>query len=246
MPDFVNASERFKDPEWDGEPIEPIDTDPRPEKGEPNEVNEPEPGYGEKESKVKIKVKLGNGKEHEIEHAEATTFIGRDGKPMTVQEFLNSIYGKLPELFTSEDELRRIWSNPITRKTLLDNLAEIGIGKDELTTLQKVIDAEKSDLFDVLEFIAYAAKPVTRETRVASAQKNIFALLESNQKEFLEFVLSKYIETGVEELEQEILPGLLELKYHAVSDAAGKLGGVSKIRELFIGFQKHLYNSRIA
>ena len=129
---------------------------------------------------------------------------------------------------------------------MLDKLDEEGFGKDELRTLQKVIDAEKSDLFDVLEFIAYSAKPVTRETRVALAQKNIFAMLESNQKEFLEFVLTKYIETGVEELDQEKLPGLLELKYHAVTDAAEKLGGVSKIRELFIEFQKHLYSEKIA
>jgi len=189
---------------------------------------------------------LANGKEHQIQHSVATTFIGPDGKPMTVQELLNSLFGKLPELFTSEEELRRIWSNPLTRKILLDNLAEAGFGNDELTTLQKIIDAEKSDLFDVLEFIAYSARPVTREERVASAQGNIFALLEPNQKEFLEFVLSKYIETGVEELDQDKLPGLLELKYHAISDAAQKLGGVTKIRQLFIEFQKHLYQVQTA
>jgi len=155
-------------------------------------------------------------------------------------------FEELAALFTSEVELRTIWSNPHTRKTLLDKLADAGFGKDELATLQKIIDAEKSDLFDVLEFIAYSVNPITRETRVASAQKNIFALLGPNQKEFLEFVLTKYIETGVEELDQEKLPGLLELKYHAVSDAAEKLGGVPKIRELFIEFQKHLYVSKIA
>jgi type I restriction enzyme R subunit len=105
------------------------------------------------------------------------------------------------------------------------------------------VDAEKSDLFDVLEYIAFSAKPITREERVAQAQNNIFALLEPAQKEFLEFVLTKYIETGVEELDQEKLPGLLELKYHALSDAAEKLGGVPKIRALFLGFQKWLYAS---
>ena len=35
----------------------------------------------------------------------------------------------------------------------------------------------------------------------------------NKQKEFLEFVISKYIETGVDELDQEKLPHLLELKY---------------------------------
>jgi type I restriction enzyme R subunit len=237
--DFVNASERFKDPEWDGEPEEiEIDPNPRPEKPlidiEQTEAHEPEP-------RIKIRVKLRDGKEFQIEHTVSSTFIGADGRPMTVQEFLNSLFGKLPDLFKSEDELRRIWSNPLTRKTLLEQLDEAGFGKDELTTLQKIIDAEQSDLFDVLEFIAYSQKPITREARVANAQKNIFAMLDNSQKEFLEFVLSKYIETGVEELDQEKLPSLLELKYHSVSDASKKLGGVTMIRQLFIEFQKHLY-----
>lgn len=120
-----------------------------------------------------------------------------------------------------------------------------GIGKDEFITLQKVIDAEKSDLFDVLEFISYSASPITREARVASAQKDIFSDLDSNQKEFIEFVLNKYIETDVEELEQEKLPHLLELKYHSVNDATEMLGGVAT-RKLFIEFQKYLYERKTA
>jgi type I restriction enzyme R subunit len=245
--DFVKASKRFEDPEWDGEPIEPIITDPKPPKEDPEDVPQTFEDSGEDpEPRVKVKIKLGNGKEQLIQHSVTTTFIGPDGKPMTVQEFLNKLFGKLPELFKNEAELRKIWGNPLTRKTLLQKLSDAGFGKDELTTLQKVIDAEKSDLFDVLEFVAYAKKPVTREIRVAKSQQNIFALLDNNQKDFLSFVLSKYIETGVEELDQEMLPHLLELKYHAVSDAAEKLGEVPKIRELFIEFQKHLYNEKIA
>jgi type I restriction enzyme R subunit len=244
--DFVKASERFNDPEWDGEPIEPIITDPKPPETDPGDFPVIEKQNTSYEPRVKVRVKLGNGKETRIEHSVATVFIGPDGKPMTVQEFLNSLYGKLPGLFKNEKELRKIWSNPITRKILLEKLSDAGFGKDELITLQKIIDAEKSDLFDVLEFIAYAAKPITREMRVAKAQKDIFALLDPNQKEFLEFVLNKYIETGVEELDQEMLPHLLELKYHAISDASEKLGSFKSIRELFIEFQKHLYLQQTA
>ena len=261
--DFVNASERFKDREWDGEPeaceichkviCECEASPPRvcSKCGQSPCICEKEPtppcsecGKSPCVCRKKIKIKLGNGKDREITNNVESTFMGADGKPISVQEFLNLLYGKLPELFSSEDELRKIWSNPITRKTLLEKLDEAGFGKDELSNLQKLIDAEKSDLFDVLEFIAYAAKPLTREDRVADAQQNIFAMLDKDQKEFLEFVLSKYIETGVEELEQEKLPELLELKYRAVTDAATKLGGVAKIRELFIGFQKHLYQPK--
>ena len=244
--DFVNASERFKDPEWDGEPIEPPETDPRPPKEEPEEPQPYEDDDPPYEKLVKIKVKLGNGKEHTIQHAVSTTFIGLDGNPMTVQEFLNALYGKIPGLFNSEVELRKIWSNPLTRKALLEKLDEAGFGKDELTNLQKIIDAEKCDLFDVLEFVAYSAKTITREERVASAQKNIFSMLDRHQKEFLEFVLTKYIETGVEELDREKLPILLTNKYHSLEDAKEVLGEASKISSLFIEFQKYLYEVKIA
>jgi len=244
--DFVEASERFKDPEWDGEPIEP------PITGGPTYLTNEEPIFPQAEdspvyeTKKKIKIKLGKGKEHTIQHSVSTLFIGPDGKPMTVQEFLDHLFGKLPDLFNSEEELRNIWSSPLTRKTLLEKLSDAGFGIDELHTLQKIVDAEKSDLFDVLEYIAFAEKPITREERVAKAQSNIFALLEPAQKEFLEFVLTKYIETGVEELDQEKLPDLLGLKYNTINDAAEKLGGVTEIRELFIGFQKHLYEEKSA
>ena len=160
---------------------------------------------------------------------------------------MQNLFGALPEFFKDEEELRTIWSNPITRKTFLEKLEEAGFGKDELTTLQKLINAENSDLFDVLGYVYNSNfKPISREQRVANAQQNIFALLNINEKEFLEFVLSKYIETGVEELDQEKLPDLLKLKYQAISDAEEKLGGVANIRNRFIGFQKWLYEGKVA
>jgi len=83
----------------------------------------------------------------------STSFWSSDGKPISAEEFLNNLFGELPNLFKSEDELRTIWSNPLTRRTLLEKLDDAGFGKEELSTLQKLIDAEKSDLFDVLEYV---------------------------------------------------------------------------------------------
>ena len=89
-------------------------------------------------------------------------------------------------------------------------------------------------------------KPITREARVAGAEATIFALLNNKQKEFIEFVLSKYIETGVEELDQEKLPILLTNKYQSLEDAKEALGEVDSISSLFIEFQKHLYELKVA
>ena len=142
--------------------------------------------------------------------------------------------------------MRKIWSHPSTRKNFLEKLEEAGYNKDVLTSLQKLINAEKSDLFDVLEFVSYAIKPITREKRVSNAKTNIFDSINDKQKEFLDFVLSKYIETGIEELDEEKLPGLLELKYQSLSDASEILGTPQNIRHTFIEFQKYLYQQSSA
>lgn len=244
--DFVNAYHHFNDVEWDGEPLEPEEPKEKRPHGEPPETPEEPQGPYEPQPRVITKVKLRDGKEREIQHMVSTSYWSADGKPISAEEFLHNLFGTLPEFFKSEDELRNIWSDPSTRKTLLVRLSEAGYGKDELTTLQKLINAENSDLFDVLENIAFALKPITREKRVASAQARIFDGLDNKHKEFLEFVLSKYIETGVEELDQEKLPALLQLKYQSITDAELELGDLEKIIQTFIAFQKFLYERAVA
>ena len=172
----------------------------------------------------------------------ATSFWSADGKPISAEEFLSGLFGELPRLFKDEEELRKLWGNPITRKTLLDKLDQAGFPKSDLLTLQQLVNMENSDLYDVLEYVFNANyKALTREVRVALAQSNIYALLNEQQKEFIAFVLSKYIESGIDELDQETLPILLANKYQSLEDARAILGDVSEIRKLFIEFQQYLY-----
>ena len=243
--DFVDAYKHFSDPEWDGEPLEPDPKEPKEPKEPKNIISEsePEPPY---EAKKKIKIKLRDGKEREIQYMVATSFWNADGSPISAEEFLKNLYGKLPEFFRDEEELRKIWSVPATRKSFLEKLEEAGYGKNELSNLRKLINAEKSDLFDVLEYVSFNVKPITREERVVNANPQIFAGLDDKQKDFLDFVLSQYIETGVGELDQDKLPNLLELKYHSITDASEALGSVESIKKTFIEFQKYLYQIKVA
>ncbi|MBW6499630.1 MAG: DEAD/DEAH box helicase family protein [Bacteroidales bacterium] len=245
--DFVDAYKHFSDPEWDGEPVAEettgegsISTAP-PVTGEVKEPREPF------ERKPRIKIKLARGKERQIQYTTQTSFWSADGKPISAEEFLNNLFGELPRLFKDEEELRKLWSNPITRRILLERLDEAGFPKSDLRTLQKLVDMEKSDLYDVLEYVFngdYIA--MTREARAKAAEATIFALLNDKQKEFISFVLSKYIETGVDELDQEKLPVLLTNKYQSLEDAKEILGDVANISRLFIEFQEHLYKQRAA
>jgi type I restriction enzyme R subunit len=248
--DFVKAHHHFSDPEWDGEPAEPEETVIPSRFIDPNELPTPpvteedESGYGKRQ---KIKVKLADGKDRSIQHMIATSFWHPDGTPMSAQQFMEMLFGKLPEFFKNEDELRAIWSAPDTRKKLLQGLAEKGFGGEQLAEMQKIIDAEKSDLFDVLAHVAYALPPLTREDRAAKAKVIISTRFNGKQQVFLDFVLSHYVNVGVEELDQEKLTPLLRLKYHdSIADAVADLGKPDEIGKVFAGFQKYLYLPGVA
>jgi len=120
----------------------------------------------------------------------STTFWHPDGTPISAQQFMELLFGKLPEFFKSEAQLGHLWSAPDTRKMLLKGLAEKGFGHEQLVEMQKIIDAEKSDLFDVLAYVAYALPPLSREERAARAKAAITTHFSSKQQEFVNFVLA--------------------------------------------------------
>ncbi|MBP8201430.1 MAG: DEAD/DEAH box helicase family protein [Nitrospira sp.] len=244
--DFVKAHHHFNDPEWDGEPIEPDPTPaplpPRPDLL-PDRVREKPAEYAKRQ---KIKVKLADGKARMIQHMMVTSFWHPDGTPMSAQQFMELLFGKLPEFFKDEAELRALWSLPDTRAKLLERLAEKGFGKEQMAEMQKIIDAERSDLFDVLAHVAYALPPLSREDRASKAKVEISHHFNSKQQVFLDFVLSHYVTVGVEELDQEKLTPLLRLKYHnSIADAVADLGKPEEIGQVFAGFQKYLYQPQI-
>ena len=232
----------FSDPEWDGEPLEPDPSGPRPPPGPPGPVPPHPPPPSPPPRPLPIKVKLADGKERKIQHMTATTFWSADGRPMSAAQFLEVLYGTLPEFFKDEDELRRIWSAPDTRKALLAGLADKGFGREPLAEMQKIIEAEKSDLFDVLAYVAFAAEPVTRAERAAAAHAAAATEFTERQQAFVDFVLAQYVRLGVDELDSDKLPPLLKLKYgNALSDAFKDLGKPEQVRRVFAGFQKYLY-----
>jgi type I restriction enzyme R subunit len=262
--DYVNAYHHFADPEWDGEPAEPdeIIGDPQPptpckECGELICVcfKEPpapcitcgeSPCICDKRPK-KVKVKLARGKDRTIQHMMSTSFWSADGKPISSEEFMSELFGELPKLFKDEEELRAIWGNPVTRRTLLEKLEDAGFPKSDLLILQKLVDMEKSDLFDVLEYVFngdFIAK--SREERAQLARQSVVPLLNTNQRDFIDFVLEKYVEVGIEELDDSKLKSLIENKYQSLPDGLSVLGNAGEVRKMFIEFQQYLYRDNIA
>jgi len=251
--DFVRAHQNFLDPEWDGEPADPEEAeDPKPLTEDEGGGGEEEPGGGGEDGEgggrprpQKIKIRLADGKARDIQHMCVTSFWHADGTPITAKQFMEMLFGKLPKFFKSEDELRRLWSKPSTRALLLDSLGESGFGKGQLAEMQRIIDAEKSDLFDVLAYVAFSLPPRLREERTANARIRLASKVNDKQRDFLEFVMGQYERVGVEELDQAKLAPLLKLRYKALPDAFTVLGKPEEVNRLFSEFQSHLYESTI-
>jgi len=263
--DFVGSHRHFADREWDGDPLEPEPCtacgrypcicppgEPRPARLCPTCGNRPctcpkEPcqicGQDPCICRRIARVKLADGKERAIQAMVATTFWHPDGTPISAQQFMELLFGQLPDFFKNEAELRTLWSAPDTRKLLLHGLAEKGFGPDQLHEMQKIINAEKSDIFDVLAYVAYASPPLTRLERASRARTVINTTFTSRQQAFLDFVLAHYVQDGVDELDRSKLGTLLSLQYGAVSDAILNLGPPEDISQMFIGFQRYLYQS---
>lgn len=251
--DFVKGHEHFKDPEWDGEPEPPepppYSPPPPPPIGDDppgdytcSECNN-DPCVCDNPPKKIIKVRLSNHKELEIDSTVKTTFWDPSGKPISSTEFIQQLFGDIPSFFTSENELRKIWSIPSTRMKLIEELNEKGYTNSQLDDLRKLVHGVDSDLYDVLNYVAYHKDLVPRLERASKAKLQIMHY-DQKQQEFLNFVLDQYVRDGVSELDDQKLPELLELKYKAVADAKEELGNIKSIRENFIGFQKNLYDEK--
>jgi type I restriction enzyme R subunit len=257
--DFNDNVGHFSDPEWDGEPVDDLEIAAA-------EVGHPEPEdlaasivadhqtlqastsadslEVEAEKPQKLEIRLADGKIRTIKHMIETIYFGADGKAMSARQFLESIFGTLPQYFVGEEELRIIWSNPATRQHLLEELAGNGFDDDKLQTLRQIIDAEDSDMYDVLRYVAFAKEALSREYRANHIDKKFYGELNEDEEAFIRFVLDKYEQTGEQELSGQNLPTLLQLKYHSTHDALQRLGSIPNIRQRYVELQKYLYHVR--
>lgn len=191
-----------------------------------------------------IEIELGDGRKAKIKKDfQWEERVMYDGRLITIKEFADILVDKntLPKFFTDEEDLRKQWQNPETRAALLDKMEHEGFSLDKLLKVQEMLNYEKCDLLDVLEYLAYQTTPLERQQRVTIVRPGITAELNSKQTEFVDFVLQQYILQGYGELSLDNLPELIKLKYGTINDAKAVLGSLGEINKVFVGFQKELY-----
>lgn len=244
--DFVNASKQFEDKEWDG-PIEYEGSHKKPKTtdgGNGQDGEGQEDGGKTKEPKEPIQITLGGGRKVKIIDTGTEFYDNVAGKPIPASEFIEHLIGNAPNFFKTEEELRQIWADPITRKELLKRMAENGYDAQAFQKIKQILNAENSDIFDVLQYVVYSNKHneiMSRQERVKEHKILIFNNYESRQYAFIEFVLQQYINNGVNELSDDRVGDLIKLKYGSPANAELKLGNMSEIRKIFCDFQQYLY-----
>ena len=249
--DFVKAYEHFNDPEWDGEPLPPEELRPMgplrpplegpyPPLGPGGEtVEEPEPPPPPE----KIEIRLADGRARSIRYLAATSYWSHDGRLISAQEFMQQLFGDLGSLVTSEEELRGIWSDPVQREAMLRRLADLGYDDERLDDMRRLIDAPRSDIFDVLAYVRFTLEPLARTDRAQAARNTGLAGYEPQMREFLDHVLNAYAQYGSQELSPRKLGDFLRIRYGGTNDARRALGDMVAIREAFVGIQRHLFGA---
>lgn len=242
--DFVEAYHHFADPEWDGEPLDQTSVKKEKEEGVEIDVDisTGDDNVVEVERPKKVLIKLGENKTRKMWAKSTTMFYDAEGKPISAEQFLKNIFGKLPEFFKDEQKLREIWSNPKTREVFLKELDNVGYDSNQMKEFSKLISAENSDLFDVFEYIAFDKKPLTRGERILKTKDFIFEGSDVETRAFLEFVLNSYHKDGYISLSEENFPVFLELKYGSLIEAKNTFDDLEKVKISFLNLQEKLYN----
>ena len=265
--DFVGAAKNFEDAEWDGDPFCPVcgnypctcnkkPKQPCPKCGQtpcvcPKEPPEPCPVCGHlpctcqgQGGKKKDAIEVWLSEERKLElFTKWEEKVQFGDELIGVDELVVRLFGVIPRFFDGAEDLRKKWEHPDTRKVVMDRLEQEGFGEDKLLMIQRVMQKEKCDLLDVLEYLAYSEQPIERAERVRRVKEKYFNDLAEEQSNFFTFILDFYVRNGFKELAMDKLKDFINIKYNSMTDAKRMLNmTVQDLRAQYIALQSALYN----
>jgi type I restriction enzyme R subunit len=248
-----SATRNFADPDFDGEPPlitqEEIDQEGETVEGTfeefPNEQptnnddwDDNTPTDDNTNNTPRRKYYISEGEVSIV--AESVQIYGTDGKLRTVQ-FNQYAKEQITTLFPSVDELRSKWNDLQKRQHILDELENIGISLEQLTEITKQKDA---DPFDLLCFVAYDLKPLTRKQRAELLKKNkpdFFAEYSEKARTVLELILEKYVEYGLNQINPSIISVEPIIQQGNQLEIVNEFGGIDNFKQAIEELQKLLY-----
>ena len=216
--DFRNATAKFKDPKFDGDP-EP----PQGKSGKPYTMPE-EPSSVVSEPHVKYLVE---GEKIAIT-TEIVSILGEDGKTMRTESITDFTRKQIRKRYATLNDFVKNWTEAERKKAIVDELKDYSVLVDAVREKNPAL--ANADIFDVICHVAFDQPPMSRRERANNVKKrNYFAKYEGKAREVLEALLDKYADYGI-----------LNLEDSDILDTApfNKIGKPQKIVKLFGGLDK--------
>ena len=216
--DFRNATAKFKDPAFDGDPEPPKGGGKKPK---PYKIiDAPEiPIVSEPREKYLI-----SGKNIRIAH-EIVSVLGEDGKTMRTESVQSFAKKQLLRHYQTLDDFIQTWTEAERKQAIMDELKEYAILIDAVREANPAL--KDADIFDVICHVAFDQPPLTRKERANNVKKrNYFGKYEGKAREVLEALLDKYAENGILDFEKA---NILEIP------PFNSIGKPTKIIKLFGG-----------
>ena len=216
--DFRNATAKFKDPKFDGDP-EP----PQGKREKPYTLPE-EPSSVVSESHVKYLVE---GENIAIT-TEIVSILGEDGKTMRTESITDFTRKQIRKRYATLNDFVKNWTEAERKKAIVDELKDYSVLVDAVREKNPVL--ANADIFDVICHVAFDQPPMTRRERANNVKKrNYFAKYEGKAREVLEALLDKYADYGILNLEDS---NILD------NTPFNKIGKPQKIVKLFGGLDQ--------
>lgn len=213
--DFRNATAKFKDPNFDG--------DPEPPRGSSHHGG----GGGGAPTPTTVKSYekyLIQGEQISIA-SELVSVLGEDGKTMKTESVTQFARKQIRRHYESLDEFINKWKAADKKQAIMDELQEYSILIDAVREKNKAL--KDADIFDIICHVAYDQPPMTRKERANNVKKrNYFGKYQGKAREVLEALLDKYAENGILDFEKA---DILEIP------PFNKIGTPMKIVKLFGG-----------
>lgn len=225
--DFRNATAKFRDPAFDGDPVPPMVKGERGSR--PYQLSENNGAKNASEHDPREKYVI-DGHNIQIAH-EVVSVLGEDGKTMKTESVQTFARTQIRRHFQSLDQFIKTWSEIDRKQAIMEELKKYSILIDAVREANPAL--EKADIFDVICHVAFDQPPLTRKERANNVKKrNYFGKYSGKAREVLEALLDKYAENGILDLEKA---NILEIP------PFNKIGKPTKIIKLFggpIGFEK--------
>lgn len=221
--DFRNATDLFRDPAFDGDPLPSSGDDPYRDPKHKPEVPD-DVVIIDDDPKPKKKKLVVNGQEIRIQ-TEIVSVLGADGRTLETTNITDFTRRSIRNRYATLDDFLHRWTETERKQAILDELADENVLIDAVRQANPTL--EESDIFDVICHVAYGQKPLTRRERVNNVRKrNIFAKYGPECRAVLEALLDKYADQGILNMEN---PATLQLAPFS------QIGTPVKIAKLFGG-----------